>query len=95
MPWHQGGLSRSRPNRDFDRDRGNPEIPANSGSENPGNFPNPGQAKSAKSGFNPGKSQFFWTARTVIADCQRQARLVRFLIFFGFAKHFSRSVPNP
>ena len=32
MPWHQGGLSRSRPNRDFDRDRGNPDgIGAKSG----------------------------------------------------------------
>jgi hypothetical protein len=33
-------------------------IPTGSG-QNPGKFPNPGQAKSAKSGFNPGKSQFF------------------------------------
>ena len=36
--------------------------------------------KSAISGFHPRKSHFFLTARTVIADCQRQARLVRFLV---------------
>ena len=66
---------------------GNPEIPgpANSGSgQNPGD--SPGQAKSAKSGFNPGKSgkiPISWTAKTVIADCQRQARLVWFLVGVG------------
>jgi hypothetical protein len=63
-----------RPNRDarFPESR----IPAKSGfpiSRNPGFRPNRDS--------NPGKSRFFFAAaRTVIAHCQRQARLLRFLV---------------
>ena len=75
MPGHRGLFSRSRPNRDSrfpeSRDPDQTGIP---------DSPNPGIP--TKPGFKSGKIPiFFAAARAVIKKtCQRQARLVRFLI---------------
>ena len=69
----------------------NPGIPAKSGCpisriRDSSQIGMPGSTKSgipAKSGFKSGKIPIFFSAaaaRTVIAHCQRQARLLRFLV---------------
>jgi hypothetical protein len=87
MPGHRGLFSRSRPNRDSRFPESG--IPAKSGFpisriRDSGQIGIPDFPKSgipAKSGFKSGKIPiFFAAARTVIAHCQRQARLLRFLV---------------
>ena len=87
MPGHRGLFSRSRQNRDSRFPESG--IPAKSGFpisriRDSGQIGTPDFPKSgipAKSGFKSGKIPiFFEAARTVIAHCQRQARLLRFLV---------------
>ena len=72
--------SRNPPSR-LNRDRGSGQIPKSRQNRDRGKirriFPIP--AKIGHIGIQSEKISLFLTARTVIADCQRQARLVRFL----------------
>ena len=70
MPRHRGGLSRSRPNRDS----GTPNLRPNRDSQFPEIAPKPNSIQFRE---NLPKNA---AARTVIAHCQRQARLLRFLV---------------